>query len=383
MAKGQRVTHIQLENWRNFRSVDVELRGRAFIVGPNASGKSNFIDALRFLRDVAMVGGGFQSAVARKRGGVAAIRCLAARSNPNITVAVTVGDDEAPAQWHYELSFSSDSHRRPIIRREVVVQRGTTILRRPDPEDAQDPERLTQTYLEQVNANRGFRDLVDFLNSVHYYHVVPQLIRDPDRSVGIRDDPYGGDFLERVAQTPKPTQQARLRRVRDALRVAVPQLTDLELIRDERGGPHLRGRYQHWRPRGAWQTEDQFSDGTLRLLGLLWATLDGTGPLLLEEPELSLHAEVVRYLPQLFARVNRRVGRQLIISTHASMLLQDEGIGLDEVLLLNPTPNGTQVTQAGTVEEIEAMLSSGVLSLPEVIMPRTRPADVAQLGLFG
>lgn len=96
-----------------------------------------------------------------------------------------------------------------------------------------------------------------------------------------------------------------------------------------------------------------------------------------------MHAEVVRYLPQLFARVNRRVGRQLVISTHASMLLQDEGIGLDEVLLLSPTPNGTEVTQAGTVEEIEAMLDSGVLSLPEVIMPRTRPADVAQLGLFG
>jgi hypothetical protein len=56
---------------------------------------------------------------------------------------------------------------------------------------------------------------------------------------------------------------------------------DLEFYRDPaKGTPHLRGKYEHWRPRGAWQTEGQFSDGTLRLLGLLWAVLDRTGPLL-------------------------------------------------------------------------------------------------------
>ena len=92
---------------------------------------------------------------------------------------------------------------------------------------------------------------------------------------------------------------------------------------------------------GRWQTEDQFSDGTLRLLGLLWAILEGGGPLLLEEPELSLHPEVVRFLPQMFARMQRRSGRQMIVSTLDSVeLLRDEGIGLDEVLLLTPSPKG-------------------------------------------
>ena len=73
-----------------------------------------------------------------------------------------------------------------------------------------------------------------------------------------------------------------------------------------RGTPHLRGRYQHWRAQGAWQSEEQFSDGTLRLMGLLWAAMDKGGPLLLEEPELSLHPEIVRVLPQMLARVQRR-----------------------------------------------------------------------------
>jgi hypothetical protein len=75
---------------------------------------------------------------------------------------------------------------------------------------------------------------------------------------------------------------------------------------------------------------------TLRLLGLLWVVLDGVGPLLLEEPELSLHPEVVRFIPQMFARMQRRSGRQVMVSTHSTDLLRDEGIGLDEVLLLLP-----------------------------------------------
>src|SRR5215813_13851838 len=112
------------------------------------------------------------------------------------------------------------------------------------------------------------------------------------------------------------------------------------------GTTHLRGRYEHWRPRGAWQTEEQFSDGTLRFLGLLWATLDGSGPLLLEEPELSLHPEVIRYIPQMFARIQRRSGRQIIATTHSTELLR-EGVGLNEVALLEPSHEGTAARTAG------------------------------------
>lgn len=70
-----RISHLKLDNWRNFRAVDVPLRTRAFIVGPNASGKSNLLDAIRFLRDIAEPEGGFQRAV-KSRGGVSQIRCL-------------------------------------------------------------------------------------------------------------------------------------------------------------------------------------------------------------------------------------------------------------------------------------------------------------------
>ena len=157
-TKGFRVTAIHLENWRNFAHVDVALQRRAFLVGPNASGKSNFLEVIRFLHDVVSVGGGFQEAI-RRRGGVSSLRCLAARRYPDLVVQVRVGADDEPSAWEYELRLSQDNRQRPIIKKERVAKNGVELLQRPLDQDKRDPERLTQTYLEQVNVNQAFREV--------------------------------------------------------------------------------------------------------------------------------------------------------------------------------------------------------------------------------
>lgn len=374
-----RLTSLELKNWKNFSHVDVDLQRRVFLVGPNASGKSNFLDVFRFLRDIVDVGGGFQEAV-HWRSNVTAIRCLAAHRYTEIGVRVTFGPASEPNRWEYELCFNQ-KQRRQLITKERISYNGEELVLRPNSEDEKDPIRLSQTYLEQSNVNQEFRQVVEFFNSISYRHIVPQLIREPERYIGPEDDPFGGDFLEQIAITNKRTTQARLRRISEALKVAVPQLEELELLRDERGQPHLRGKYEHWRAQGAWQMEDQFSDGTLRLLGLLWSILDGTGPLLLEEPELSLHPGVIRYLPQMFARIQRRNRRQIIVSTHSPDLLQDSGIGLDEVILLIPAKEGTQAKPASDFQEIRDLLAGG-LTLADAVIPFTQPKDAEQLALF-
>ncbi len=246
-----RFTKVKLENWRNFLGVEVSLERRVFLVGPNASGKSNFLDAFRFLRDIADAQGGFQWAVDKKRGGVSQIRSLHARRHSNIAIEVEV-DIGTNGPWTYRLEFNQDNRKRPIIRREVVTKDGELVLERPDDDDREDEKRLTQTHLEQLNANRPFRELQEFLAKVRYLHLVPHLVREPDRSVGRTRDPYGGDFLEQLATTNKRTLASRLRRITEALKIAVPQLEQLELHRDEKGVPHLRGLHRHWRPKAGW-----------------------------------------------------------------------------------------------------------------------------------
>ena len=374
-----RFTRLTLENWRNFKRIELRLARRVFIVGPNASGKSNLLDAFRFLRDVAKPEGGFQVAV-RERGGVSQIRCLHARRHPSVALEVDV--ELEGTTWSYRLEFAQDNQRQPIVARERALREGELLLDRPDADDAGDTSRLSQTHLEQVTVNKRFRELADFFAEVRYLHVVPQLIRDPRRVLPVSRDPFGGDFLPQLATTPKKTLEARLRKINRALQVALPQLKELRLEKDNRGVPHLKGLYEHWRPKAGWQSEEHLSDGTLRLIGLLWAFLDGDHPLLLEEPELSLHSGVVRHIPAMMARAGRKAGRQIILSTHSRELLLDVGIGPEEVVLLIPSQEGTQAVLATADREIRALLEGGV-PMADAVFPRTAPEQAAQLALFG
>lgn len=212
-------------------------------------------------------------------------------------------------------------------------------------------------------------------------HIVPQLVREPDRSFGRANDPFGGDFLELIARTPKRTRESRLRAISTALKVAIPQLQEPELQSDVRGVPHLRSKYEHWRPQDAWQTEEHFSDGTLRLLGLLWAVTESSGPLLLEEPELSLHPEVVRHISQMFAQLQRRTGRQIILSSHSPEILSDSGIGNDEVLVLFPGSEGTTALLLSMIDQATAMRAAG-LELAEILRGLTAPEHANKLTSF-
>lgn len=383
-----RISRLTLKNWRNFRTVDVPLRERVFIVGPNASGKSNLLDVLRFLRDLAKSeGGGLQKAV-RDRGGISKIRCLAARRDPEITVSVELRNDALSSPvWEYSISIKQQQRgdRLPYVSEEKVLKDGVAVLIRPDENDTTDPARLTQTSLEQINANAEFRDVAKYFQEVKYLHLVPQLVRHADVIQGRRmdDDPFGQGFLEDVASTPEKSRKPRLARIQDALKVAVPQMKELRFFRDgATGKPHLEALYSHWRPGAGWQREDQFSDGTLRLLGLMWSLLEYDSLLLLEEPELSLNAAIVRKLPALIARIQRGRQRQVILSTHSADLLSDHGIDASEVLYLSPGHEGSSVTVADKVREVRLLLDGG-MSIGEAVLPLATPKKLDQLVLFG
>jgi predicted ATPase len=376
------ISRLILKNWRNFRTFDVEFSDRVFLVGPNASGKSNVLDAIRFLRDIAKPGGGLQTAV-HQRSGLSRIRCLSARKDPDVEVELHLGSPGEPPEWRYGIGLTQEpgGRRECKLQFERVWQRQDLLVDRPDAQDRTDPPRLTQTHLEQIGANAGFRQVSHFLESIRYLHLVPQLLKYPELSQSpvSAEDPFGKSFLEQIAKTPKATQASRLRRVEEAIRKAVPYLKNLELKRDEAtGAPHLEALYEHWNPKAGKQREDQFSDGTLRLIGLLWSLLDGNAPLLLEEPELSLHSGIVQKLPAIFSRVQRQRKRQLLVSTHSWDLLSDKGIGGEEVVLLEPGPEGTVARLASSVDEVRTLLKSG-LSVADAALPRTKPAAFDQI----
>lgn len=62
-------------------------------------------------------------------------------------------------------------------------------------------------------------------------------------------------------------------------------------------------------------------------------------------------------------------------------MLRDDGIGVDEVLLLRPGQEGTEVVAGGSLPDVRALLEGG-LSMAEAVLPKTRPHRAEQLPLL-
>ena len=360
-----------------------------YVLGPNAAGKSNFLDVFRFLRDISKPqGGGLQKAI-KDRGGIKKLRCLHARQDPEVKIEIHLADsaESKKPDWRYTLAFKPEGKgaQRTLISAEEVWHNGKKLVKRPNTDDRRDEARLTQTFLEQIQANAQFRDIADFFSDTTYLHLVPQLLKYNDQLMGnrIEDDPFGQGLLERIAAVTDKIRASRLKKIEKALSAAVPQLEQLRFHRDKSTGrPHLEARYAHHRPNAGWQREDQFSDGTLRLIGLLWSLFEGAGLLLLEEPELSLNSEIVKQIPLMIQRVQKgtkRRGRQIILSTHSDALLSNCGIDSRGVLLFMPSKEGTHIRHLDKNET--SAIKSG-LSVAEVALPKVRPPAAGQLSLF-
>jgi predicted ATPase len=383
------ISKIILTNWKNFQHAEVNLTNRVFVVGANASGKSNLLDVIRFLRDVVKQAGGLQYAI-EQRGGVSKIRCLAARKRSDVAIEIELSENDSSEKplWKYYLSFVNSGggivkRQAHILEERVTDAKGNIVAERKAKENKEDNETLKFTLLEQPNSNQKFREIYLFFQEVQYLHIIPQLIRDADSYTlsSNKEDFYGRNLLERMGKKDKRTRDAFFRRINEVLQLAVPQLKSIDFVKDSHTGmPHLEANYQHWRAKGAKQQESQFSDGTLRLIGFMWALLDGQDTILLEEPELYLHTEIVKQLPEFIFKLQRRKGkiRQVIISTHSYDILSGEGISSNETIILLPTKEGTKVYQASELEDVKKYLNAG-FSMAEAVIPKVAPANIQQI----
>jgi len=372
------ISNVKLRNWRNFTNVNINLNETVYIIGPNASGKSNLLDVFRFMRDIVNPkGGGLQQAI-DSRGGLKKIRSLAARKPEWVGLEFELREDlhhadETPS-WRYKLQFNSEGkgRRRPMVFKEEIWQKEKQLVKRPDPDDEADPERKIQTYLEQINMNREYREVSNFFSDILYLHLVPQLLKFSDQLSlrQLESDPFGQGFLEEISGTQKRTRDSRFQKMEAILLKVIPNLEQLQFKKDEKTGrPHIEMRYNHWRANAGWQKEDQFSDGTLRLLSILWTLLSSHRMILLEEPELSLHKAIVEQIPDLLYMTRKSKSGQVLVSTHSEAMLSSQSLDANFLMLqLGQVGEGAKIIPPSD-EDIQAMRSG--LSAADILLPQT------------
>lgn len=389
------IRSVRLQNWKSFEDATLELDELTVLIGLNASGKSNALDALAFLhrtvggRDLtaALEGDELEKGV---RGGVewAATR---GENAATLEVTVTATNGEAAADYVYTLTVElvprvqvrSESLRRR--RKSVVSLFGTDEL---EAESAAVPVRLyngkagvrrdlrrTTSVLSQLAAmelreeiREGVDAVVGALRGVFVLDPQPARIRSfAPLSESLRSD--GSNVAGVLAGLPQERKNAiELRLAHYLGKLAEP---DILAAWAEPVGKFNSDAMLYCRERfGGRQPVEVdargMSDGTLRFVAILTALL--TRPrgslLVVEEIDNGLHPSRASLLLAMLTETHEETGVDVLVTTHnASFLdaLPPELIPAVVVARRSPQSGASEFVVMETVANLPKLLALGPL----------------------
>ena len=364
-----KLTHIAITNWRNFAHIEFDMSSRLFVVGPNSSGKTNLLGALRFLGDIG------------RRGLVAASEDLGGpdryfRSGADSAAFVaTFNDTQNSAEFALFLRLMSAG---PKSTKRGSDADQTFAFPMTDPLTGEPNDRYldvhqTITAGDKKPADEGESFPVEdeeaqrtrvrqTLAGIRYIHPNPKKMLERSDHY---DPDHGTGFFQHAGRFSDQQLDAVVDRIRPIMAAVVPEIPNLSYQRMGLGTEVVF--YSDTPVRGASgvYSHEQFSEGTLRLLGMLFnlATLPrDTSVVLIEEPETFLQASVVRSLPSLLAEVAMNRDVQMVISTHSPELIDSELVLPSQVLMLRSENGETtgELLSESNDPRIKAVVSAGL-----------------------
>lgn len=404
-----RVAGIQIRNFKSFREASVALGRFNVIIGPNAAGKSNFVDVFSFLSDCAREG--FANAVSLQGGGEY-VRNLKAAPTELTGLSISLDAGAAPVRvrfFHdggqvieasvgsctYAISLSCAGPACTVAAEEIAAACTYRLVDSGDGEPASVPEageiRLSrsadgcvgctvspegtvpapactplaasplapnESMLENPVIYPVLSPLVyqirNFFRDIGHYDLDPHLAKHAVEISGRADlDRDGGNLavvLRAILSDPERRRRAWAH-VRDLLpfvrEIGVERISDHALI--------------------AMMTEDYtgrsipsflVSDGTINLTALVALLYFEDKPVvIIEEPERNIHPALLAKLVSMMQDVADHIGRQIVVTTHHPEVVKYGGT--ENILLVKRNPSGySVVTRPAERKELEVFLET-------------------------
>lgn len=352
------LSHLRMKGLLSFRETDLALRSLNVLVGPNAAGKSNLIEAIALLRAVPE-----DLPTAFRRGGFSEWLWKGINPADSLTVETTLDAEQKPGSMglRYRLTLDAQGpgftiseetlenahpypgYDKPYLYFEVrqgkgrlnVLQKGRQVARKLHPDtlspgqsvlrERRDPDQYPEVtaVAKALGAIRIYREWNTGRESALRR---PQATDLPN--VFLEED---GANLALVLN--RMERDGSLERVERELNRFYPQFSRLS-VQIEANTAQL---FVKEAGLGRLVPATRLSDGTLRFLCLLAVLCHPTPPpiLCLEEPEVGLHPDVLPQLAELLRAASERV--QVIVTTHSDVLID----------ALTDTPESVVVCERG------------------------------------
>lgn len=384
------ITELRIEGFKSFGTPMQRLPlGRLnFVVGANASGKTNLISALQFLQTAVLQN--VEYAV-NEMGGIAEVRNKIVREK-NVKKPLVMGfkidmgemevitdPDEHIRIVSYDYMVRIDLRNEtklPLIEQEILLASARTRdnrslkfeLRR-DKQNVEITDHITPTSTQDVqrysvpsqDATRlalgvGFFNLPcailrSLIEEWRFYNISPPMARLPFKETPDVDLGSAGENLAVILhKLEQQNGKGALNSVITGLKSAVPGFRGIKTTRLPVEG---KWAFQVLEDKisGA-INPDSVSDGTIRLLALMViATWKGRQPSLIaiEEPENGVHPHLSEHIVEILRKSSE--DRQLLVTTHNPEFLNYTEP--DEVILCDKNEGFTVLKRASDIVEIE------------------------------
>ncbi|MDB9310935.1 AAA family ATPase [Aphanizomenon sp. CS-733/32] len=377
-----------LENWKSFRYAELPLDPLTVLIGTNASGKSNVVEALEFLQRIAN-GENIETALAGDktlssiRGGVE----LAARKGENeFTLKVLVGAED-DANYLYNLQIQTlpsfklceeyleiiDMNNNDILKIKLMDfyyqaksglhLKGTRVwrlskTRRNDKkilEQPTDVEEDNQKYLKLPKIATNFT--IDNLSNLLVLNPIPSKMRDYSRlSENIESD--GSNIAGVLAGLPDDKKTE----IENTLSEYLKDLRegDIKKVWAEPVGrlktDAMLYCQEEWKPGEITEIDARsMSDGTLRFLAILTALL--TRPegsqIVIEEIDNNLHASRAALLVKILKEIGTKRNIDILLTTHNPALLDAFGPEIVPFVVVAHRDSETEESKLTLLEDID------------------------------
>lgn len=389
---------VKIRNYKSIGACDVELSPLTVLVGRNSSGKSNFLDAVRFVAD------SLQTSVdhaIKSRGGIDAVRRRSTGHPRNFAIALEmVLPEYQVGQYAFEIAAREQGGF--VIRREVLRIKNHTdkLVDAYDVEEgivktaslnSMPPASSDRLYLVNAAGLPAFRVVYNALTSMGFYNLNPESMKElqsPDSGELLHRD--GGNIASVIARL-SADHSSSVMRIKEYLETIVPGIADVERVSL---GPRetLQFRQKVFGSPHPWKFYAvSMSDGTLRALGTLVAvtqlaerrnrmTVVG-----IEEPETALHPAAASALMDALREACSHT--QVLVTSHSPDLLDLVDPQVDGLLIAVSRQGDTHIAPVDEASQKairDHFYSPGELLRMDQLDPDE--ADInrqRQLSLFG
>lgn len=363
---------VHLKNWRSVDEATVDLAPFTVVVGRNSTGKSNFVDALRFASEV----GRDATTAVSQRGGIESIRRWGPSRPYDVTVEWRVASSRAALDheytrhlmvlrsgksgaWHFHHEeIEAVGKERLIVERKrstMKATRGSVPVRRMEEDIPETTSAMLFARLSGIAMTAGARALA----TVRALRPVPELMRRPQPP---SNSPRLVENGENVATALQSLDEEQKGAVLAAMQRIVPGLMD---VTASSAGRYLTlvFRQSQTPERTPDFAATEMSDGALRALAVVIAAqqMRRNELLVIEEPEVNLHPGAARVIYDVLHRAASRGA--VLVTTHSPELLDH---ARDDEILVCEYVDG--VTRIGPLAEAQRKLvRDGLFSVSEIM----------------